>query len=268
MKKILIGLVVAAAMAAPAVAADMAGAPYTKAAPMSPGYNWTGWYVGGNAGYGWGSSDPATTTEYTATNYWSILSVPQVNTAGTGSRVSTSGFVGGGQLGYNYQTGNIVWGAEADFESFRLSGSRLGGAVYACCAPSSFTLGQTTGTDWLFTLRGRLGWAANNLLLYATGGLAVTNLKYGEVFTDTIGASEAVNYSKTKAGWTIGAGAEYGISRNWTVKAEYLYLDFGGLSGTSLLAGTGPCNCTRMFHSTDLTASVARLGVNYRFGGY
>jgi outer membrane immunogenic protein len=269
MKRIFIGLVIAAATAGAAAAADLASAPYTKAAAMSPGYNWSGWYVGGNAGYAWGKSDPSTTTEFTPTNYWNVLSVPQVNAAGVGPRLNTSGFVGGGQFGYNYQAGNVVWGAETDFESFKLKGSRFGGAAYACCA-GSFTLGQTTSTDWLFTLRGRLGWAANNLLLYATGGLAVTNLKYGEVFVDTFGANEAVNYSKTKAGWTVGAGAEYGIDKNWTVKAEYLYLDFGSLSGTSLLgpvAVTGACNCTRMFHSTDLTAGVARLGVNYRFGG-
>lgn len=270
MKRILAGLILAA-LAAPAMAADLAPRTYTKAAPIEPGYNWSGWYVGGNAGYAWGQSNPATSTEFTPTNYWNLLSVPQISAAGTGGRVNTNGFIGGGQAGYNFQTGNLVLGGEVDFESFNLKGSRSGGAVYACCAPSSFVLNQTTSTDWLFTARGRVGFAANNLLVYATGGLAVTNLKYGETFVDTFGANEAVNYSKTKAGWTAGAGAEYGITKNWTVKAEYLYLDFGGLSGTSLLgpvAVTGACNCTRMFHSTDLTASVARLGVNYRFGGY
>jgi outer membrane immunogenic protein len=268
MKRMLAGLIVAAAMVAPAMAADLAPRAYTKAAPVDLGYNWSGWYVGGNAGYAWGRSDPSTTTEFTPTNYWNLLSVPQVNAAGTGPRLNASGFVGGGQFGYNYQIGNIVWGAEADFESFNIKGSRFGAAAYACCA-GSFSLNQTTSTDWLFTLRGRLGWAVNNLLLYTTGGLAVTNLKYGETFVDTFGANEAVNYSNTKAGWTVGAGAEYGITKNWTVKAEYLYLDFGSLSGTSLLgpfAVTG-CSCTRMFHSTDLTASVARVGFNYRFGG-
>ena len=155
MKRILAGLIVAAAMVAPAMAADLAPRAYTKAAPVDLGYNWSGWYVGGNAGYAWGRSDPSTTTEFTPTNYWNSLSVPQVNAAGTGPRLNTSGFVGGGQFGYNYQTGSIVWGAEADFESFNIKGSRSGAAVYACCA-GSFNLNQTTSTDWLFTLRGRL----------------------------------------------------------------------------------------------------------------
>jgi len=174
MKKLLLVGLAFGALIAPAVAADLPPqAPvFTKAPAPIPVYNWTGFYVGGNAGYGAGRSDPSTTTEFTPTNYWNILSVPQVNAAGTGG-VDPNGFVGGAQAGFNWQTGGLVLGAEIDFDSFHLSGSRTAGATYLCCAPNSFQMTQSVNTDWLFTTRGRLGWAADNWLFYGTGGIAV-----------------------------------------------------------------------------------------------
>lgn len=267
MKKLILGVIAVLAIAAPAAAADLSPRTYTKAPAAELAYNWSGFYAGLNAGYGWGASDPSTTTEFTPTNYWSILSVPQVNAAGTG-QVKPSGFVGGAQAGYNFQAGNLVVGAEADFESFNLHASRAAGAAFACCGGSSFTMTESASTDWLFTLRGRVGLAANNWLFYGTGGLAVTNLKNNATYADTFGASENVKLSATKAGWAAGGGIEYGVLRNWTLRAEYLHVDFGGISGTTLLGPTtitGGCNCTRMFHNANLTADMVRAGINYRF---
>jgi outer membrane immunogenic protein len=231
----------------------------------APVYTWNGFYVGGNTGYASASSDPSTTTIFTPADYWDILSVPQVNAAGTGS-VSPHGFVGGVQAGYNWQTGAWVLGTEVDFESFHLNASRTAGATYLCCA-GSFLMTQTTSADWLFTARARLGWAADNWLFYGTGGLAVTDLSHQSVFSDTFGAAENVNDSTTKAGWAAGAGIEYAFLTNWRVRGEFLYVSFGSVTSTSIL---GPvaivgCSCTPMFHSANLNVDIARLGVNYKF---
>jgi outer membrane immunogenic protein len=107
----------------------------------------------------------------------------------------------------------------------------LRGGTYISVLTTSFTVNQSVKTDWLFTARPRLGWANNNWLWYATGGLAVTELKYGNTFTDTYSpAFETGSISKTKVGWTVGGGGEFALSNNWTVRAEYLYVDFGGVS--------------------------------------
>jgi outer membrane immunogenic protein len=139
------------------------------------------------------------------------------------------------------------------------------------------TLNNTFSTrmEYFGTVRGRVGYAWDRTLLYATGGLAYADIENSVAFFGPSTAGGLLQFQgrnrRTEAGYTVGAGIEHAFASNWTVKAEYLYLDFGSLSGTSLLgpvAVTGACNCTRMFHSTDLTASVARVGVNYRFNGY
>ena len=267
MRTLLLGALISVAVVVGASAADLATPPapvYTKAPMPAAAYNWTGFYIGGNAGYASGRSDPSTTTEFTPTNYWNSLSVPQVNAAGVGS-VNHNGFVGGGQAGFNWQTGALVVGAEVEFDSFHLNASRTAGATYLCCA-GSFQMTQSINTDWLFTARGRLGWAVNNWLFYGTGGLALTNFSHQSVFADTFGAAENVTDSSTKAGWVAGAGIEYGLSANWILRGEYLHLDFGSLSSISILgpvAVTG-CNCTRMFHNANLTSDIGRFGIDYK----
>jgi outer membrane immunogenic protein len=179
--------------------------------------------------------------------------------------------MGGGQIGYNFQFGQLVVGPELDFQSFHLSGSRTAGAVYACCGSKSFSMTQNVSTDWLFTARARAGWAADKFLIYGTAGLAETNLKHESAFGDTFGAAEDVTDSATKTGWAAGAGVEYALTRNWTVKGEYLHVDFGSVSSTSNLGpssvtGSSPTNPTNMFHNANLRADIARAGVNYKFG--
>ena len=130
--------------------------------------------------------------------------------------------------------------------------------------------GTTVSTDWLLTVRPRIGIANGNWLFYATGGLAVSNLKGNFTFTDTFGpAAESASFNTTKAGWTAGGGVEVGLGGNWTAKAEYLYLDFGAesVTSTNLTAFVPPIAFpTNTFtHSADLKANIARAGVNYRF---
>jgi outer membrane immunogenic protein len=123
----------------------------------------------------------------------------------------------------------------------------------------------------LFTARPRIGWAADNWLVYVTGGLAVGQVKANFVFTDTFAtAFESGSISTTKAGWTVGVGGEVGLQGPWSLKFEYLYVNFGSVSinSTNLTAFTPPIPFpTNVFtHSVDLKSSIVRVGLNYRFG--
>jgi opacity protein-like surface antigen len=156
-----------------------------------------------------------------------------------------------------------------DFEALALSASRSITTEYLSALGTFFTINQSVKTDWLFTARPRVGWANDNWLFYVTGGLAVTGLKYNNTFADTYGPSfENASISKTKVGWVVGGGVEYGLTRNWSVKAEYLYMDFGSVSSIgdvtapSQPGGTGGA---LLSNSADLKPNVIRAGINYRF---
>ena len=177
-KFILRALVLAAAgWTVSAQAADLnygSRAPYTVNQPLNA-YSWAGPYLGGNLGYAWGSVDNNPT--------------------------KPSGFAGGVQAGYNFQTGPWVFGIEGDIQA---SGAEQ------TFAPWKFS------NPWFGTVRGRAGYALNNVLFYGTGGLA-----FGELRATTFGLTE----SNTNAGWTLGVGAEMGFAPNWSAKVEYLYVD-------------------------------------------
>lgn len=140
-----------------------------------------------------------------------------------------SGLVGGAQAGYNWQTGPWVFGIEGDLEATGASDT---------FAPWKFS------NPWFGTVRGRAGYALNNILFYGTGGLA-----FGELSGQTFGLSE----SHTNAGWTVGLGAEVGFARNWSAKVEYLYVDLND----SNFVITGAQNGYRF--------GLLRAGVNYHF---
>jgi outer membrane immunogenic protein len=273
MKKWLLGgaSLVALGLGFGANAADLpAYAPAYKAPPLM--WNWTGFYVGGTVGGAWGTFDPTTSTVFNPAGYPVFAGVPAnvgvLNAMGLQS-LKPSGFTGGAEAGYNWQAGNIVFGVEADIESFRLGGNAVGTAAIAGVAPpSTFTLVSTANSSWLFTARPRVGIANNNWLFYATGGLAVTNLSAMFTFTDNFfGSTESGIISNTRVGYTVGGGIEAGLWDRWTVKAEYLYVNFGTISTTSTnLNAAGVAFPTQPFtHSIDLKAGVARAGLNYRF---
>ncbi len=201
-----------------------------------------------------------------------------VAAAGTGS-ISSSGITGGAQVGYNWQSGTVVYGVETDAEAFRLSGSRQGAGTFPLAtgvfpAGTAFTMTSSVSTNWLITVRGRVGWAFGDVLAYATGGLAVTDLNANHTYVDSVGVipgTGAWGSSATKLGWTVGGGLEWALSRNWSVKAEYLYLNFGSVTASGMI--TNPAGgpqvpngyANAISTSTDLTAHLARAGVNFRF---
>jgi outer membrane immunogenic protein len=247
-----------------AFAADMAvKAPRSLPPPPAPVYNWTGFYIGGNGGYAWGRSNVSTTAPSLG-SYFVASDLSQIDSSGQGT-IHPNGGTGGIQAGYNWQAGNVVYGAEVDFDALSLSASRSITTQYISAPGTFFTINQSVKTDWLFTARPRVGWASDNWLLYVTGGLAVTELKYNNLFTDTFAAAfENGSISKTKAGWVVGGGVEYGLTRNWSVKAEYLYMDFGDVSSTGVVS-TSIAESAPLNHSADLKTNIVRAGINYRF---
>jgi outer membrane immunogenic protein len=271
MKKFLLGLVGIVALAGPAAAADLPARTYTKAPSIDPAYNWTGFYLGVNAGGAWSGSNAATSTIFSPIGYFATTSPGAIAIAGA-QHINSSGFTGGLTAGYNWQSSNVVFGLESDFNYFGLKGSSSGTGIYPCCAPTGFTVNTSVSTDWLITFRPRLGITSNNWLFYITGGLAVADVKSNFTFTDTFAtATESGSISRTKAGWTAGGGIEYALMNGWSVKAEYLHVDLGSetVTSTNLRAFTPSIAFpTNIFtHSVDLHADIVRAGLNYKFGG-
>jgi outer membrane immunogenic protein len=215
-------------------------------------------------------ADATTTTVFSPTGFFATTSPPAIAIAGA-QRINNSGFTGGLTAGYNWQASNFVFGLESDFDYFGLRGSSRASGIYPCCVAFGFTVNSSMSSDWLITLRPRVGITAHNWLFYVTGGLAVANLKGGFGFIDTSAppVAESAFISKTKAGWTVGAGTEYALAMGWSVKAEYLYVDLGRETTTSTnLASLGATFPTNVFtHSVDLRSNIVRVGLNYKLGG-
>ncbi len=265
-------------VAATAVALGL-GLPARAQAPAPGG--WTGFYAGLNAGAAWGRSRASSSIDcnlpfipgYFCDNTPRGLDNAAALTASGTGTANDTGFTGGIQAGYNWQRDNFVYGLEADFGAFRLNGSRQGRGTYLTLvgpAPGdTYTIGTSFSADWLFTLRGRFGAVITpNLLAYATGGLALTRLTVGNTYSDSAGLNFAggSNSSALKTGWTIGGGGEWALTRNWSVKAEYLYVDFGKVNTIANLTDGNPGGYAHAIStSADLSAHVARAGINYRF---
>ena len=202
MKKLLLASIgVIALGVASASAADIQRRQMPTKAPVyvTPAYNWTGFYVGINGGWGWGHSD------------WS-------NLGGTADAKLSGGLVGG-TLGYNYQIGQLVLGLEGDIDWSNIKGD----ATTAICAGGTCE----TRNSWLSTARGRVGYAVDRFMPYVTGGAA-----FGDIKATPVGFGSE---RETKTGWTVGGGLEAAINGPWTAKVEYLYVDLGkGSCGTAV----------------------------------
>jgi outer membrane immunogenic protein len=228
-----------------------------------------GFYVGANAGEAFGRASMQTSPIFSPTGYFAATSTPAITAAST-QQATPNGLTAGGGAGYSYQWDNFVLGFEVDFGKMDLSGATTVTQTYPCCAPTAFTVLQTTETSWLFTARPRMGVAFGHFLAYGTGGLAVTSVKYNALFTDTFAtAHESASLEEKRPGWAVGGGGEFKFSSHWSIKGEYLYMGFGRatVTSTNLTAFTPPIPFpTNVFtHTVDLKAQIARAGVNFRF---
>jgi outer membrane immunogenic protein len=253
-------------------AADLPARTYTKAPTMvDPGVNWSGFYIGVNAGW-IGSSSGGVTNTGTDTFIGGLGGGLIAGSIPTSIGVRNSGFLGGGQVGYNWQAANFVYGLEADFDGITANASSTFGPSTAAGAAETTIF--TRQTNWLGTFRGRLGVTlAPSFLLFGTGGLAVGQTKLGATFLcptclpDPTAESTTSNLvARTATGWTAGAGAEWMFAPSWSVKAEYLYVDLGRQAST--IVYTYPAaNVSTMTSTARNTDNIVRAGVNYHFSG-
>src|SRR5262245_61004152 len=213
----LLATVSAVALSTGAIAADIpARVPVKAPPPVVVAPSWAGFYVGVHAGVAWnhaafadiGDQDvpPNTNGAPLGVNFW---------------KPHKAGFAGGGQVGYNFQSGSVVYGLEADFSGISNKASAI------INPPVTFTaLSATSQLTWMATVRGRLGVTLSPpTLLYVTGGFAVAHFK--DVWGFALAPSPAYVSDKTRTGWTVGGGIEHMFARNWTAKIEALYADFG-----------------------------------------
>jgi outer membrane immunogenic protein len=227
----------AAAAAPGAQAADM---PLKAPSMVAPAASWAGWYIGVHAGANWQQAHSTSSAD--------IYGAGSFTTTGTG-------FIGGGQLGYNWQHGNFVFGIEGD-------GSWLSGKG---------SVNQGTGTppysaisnsiQWLSTIRGRFGLAVGDTMAYATAGFAFGGVKNSLSY----GAGSAIySESKTRTGWAVGGGVEHMLNRNWTIGLEGLFVDLGRSSAFGLTGGGVNPSTTKSTKFSN-QAVIGRLKLNYKF---
>ena len=241
-------VITTAAMAVSASAADLAARPYTKAPPPAvvAVYDWSGFYIGGNAGYG------------TTRNCWNFVSFAGAPFGADQGCHDSDGAVAGGQIGYRWQSNAFVFGMEAQGNWADLEGSRVSSPAFVA-APGDLTINSRLRAFGLFT--GQVGYAWNNVLLYVKGGAAVVDNRYFHTFT----ATNALINSTTDTRWggTVGVGMEFGFAPNWSFGVEYNHIFIGRDTLAFAAAPAGVATTNSIGQDVDLV--TARI--NYRFGG-
>ena len=238
-KVLLATTVLSAGLTAVAVAADLRPAykaPPAAMAPVPLAYNWTGFYIGGHAGAGWADG---------------------FDTA----------FVGGGQIGYNYQfTPNWLIGIEGDISgtTFSRSSTTVTDLEVVPGVVLPLTTNATSDLNWIASIRGRIGYTWDRFMVYFTGGAAWADVNFNETLSlDGFGTVGTASASGTANGWVVGGGGEWMFAPNWTVGVEYLHYDFGSVSGTATAFGiTEPVS-----HDVG-SVDVVRARLNYKFGDW
>ena len=283
-RRILLASAGAMGLVGSAFAADLT--PHPLPPPPPPPPMWTGFYIGINAGYEWAASTGINTASA------NVFSVPgltgdiggQVALLGTGvGSLDPNGFIGGGQIGYNYQFyNNFLVGLEADIDgiagaSKEVTFGQTGTVGELIPVPSSGFLDWSKSINYLGTVRGRLGWLFTpTLLVYGTGGLAYGGVSSHTGIIETLGYTDTPSpfggfgtISNTRVGWTAGGGIEWMFLPNWSAKVEYLYYDLGSVSynfavpQSSDTVGLETIALSRT--STRFNGNVVRAGINYHF---
>ncbi len=230
---------------------------------------WSGFYVGLNAGGAWSNSDADAVLSVNNSapipaNPISGGSITSINAATVKSHYGSghhNTFTGGGEAGYNYlMDSGLLLGIETDIDYFRIRRSRTRTIIGPA---ATYTEDQSVKTDFLWTLRPRIGYALGSLLVFGSGGLALTNAHFDASFVDSsTGASSlSYNHSKTRTGWTLGGGAAYAITPQLSVKGEYLYQDFGSYR----VSETSPNGYLTLVTDSKLKSHLFRGGLDYHF---
>jgi outer membrane immunogenic protein len=252
MKRVLslgIGALALATLSFPAAAADLGARPVGKAPVVAPValYNWSGFYIGGHVGGVWGDKD-----------WVDVTGFPVFAPTFDGSH-EVSGFLAGGQAGFNWQAGNWVFGVEGQISWTNADGEHIDGAGLTCFP---FLAACRTELNWLGSVAGRVGYAFNNVLVYAKGGFAFADEEYQVIDVSGLGLFNAFSGDETRTGWMVGAGLEYGFTPNWSVKIEYNYMDFGTETYNFVDPAFGGIFVTK---EIEQQLHVVKAGINYRF---
>jgi outer membrane immunogenic protein len=237
-RNIILGTI-AAVVLGPTVASAADLPAYTKAPASAVIYDWTGFYIGVAGGGSFGSSNHIDR----ATGLSDTLGY------------NVKGGLVGGTFGYNWQMSNFVFGIEGDASWVGEYGSHFDDGLNPAADP---TIQSFTKETWLATARGRLGYAANNLLFFVTGGYAAAGVEAG--IKSSLTNAFIASSTTTRNGWTAGGGIEWGFAPNWSAKFEWLYMKFENKPFNTLLA-EGPRS------AVPLDDNIVRAGINYRFGG-
>jgi outer membrane immunogenic protein len=271
MKKIFGAAAFVALTAGSVFAADIAAQPYSKAPVYTvPVYDWSGFYIGVDVG-GVSQSDSGISNFFQVGNSRNLL-----------TQSSSSGsLIGGGHIGYNWQFAPTwVLGIEADAQWMNAKNNfcrGLDGTLTSCIDTNRGFATIESETKWLSTVRGRLGWTFDRFMIYGTGGVAFGEIETKVGFSCLVAGCAAAatplatagTDTSTRAGWVAGAGIEWMVASNWMIRAEYLHVDLGSVTGNVLLPATtcifgGPCG---MSYSRDLIYDMGRVGLSYKFGG-
>ena len=262
------GLLFSVLGAGASVAADIPRPVYKAAPALAPSFNWSGFYGGIHAGYGWtdrnvdvGIIDPSGVTQAVAADGGTPLSYS----------INRDGYVVGGQLGYNRQFNRWLAGWEIDLSATGFNGSST---VFTptcpnfCGGPNTSTVSQDM--DWFGTVRARFGYTEGPWLVYGTGGLAYGHVKYDYLLTNapfggplTMSKSE----SHVEVGWTAGAGFEYGFGP-WSAKLEYLYYDLGTRAVGVSNPLAPPALGVQLVPNYSNSGSIVRVGLNHKLNWF
>jgi outer membrane immunogenic protein len=269
------GLVATMTLIGPGYAADLptraaAPAPYLAPAPV---HNWSGFYVGANAGVAWGAGCDAVLPNFPG------IPVGWVNTGCGFGGESNATFIGGVQAGVNFQSGSFVYGLETDIAG-PANSNKQRNVNFAAVLPGvpigNYTFAGSRDPNVLGTVRLRLGHAADRSLFYVTGGISYGSGSKSLVVnhflpSGTLNGTWASNSSGSGIGWAVGLGYEYAATENWTIKAEYLTAGLRNKSTNAVIC-SGPCvginpALAWAAEKRPTIESVFRVGVNYKFGG-
>jgi outer membrane immunogenic protein len=253
-------------IAAPALAAEMAVKVPPAAAPVP--YSWTGFYVGGDVGGHWSSdNDPA----YLSVNNQYSGPIPALLDEAAPVTLNDTGLAGGFHVGYNWQMNSLVYGVEGDFTWLHGTANRNTTVPDPSLLGTFFQFVDSASDRWISTVRARFGWAADRFLIYVSGGVAFSDWALNHSFAE-IPASPANNAGASsntvlRTGGTVGGGVEYAVNNNWTIRADYLYANFGKVTNNVF---EPPQNFPEDFviftHPEHLSENLLRFGISYKFG--
>jgi outer membrane immunogenic protein len=236
-------------------------------------FSWTGFYVGGTVGAAWTHSDVSLSAanDPSSALVWNAADIPGLNALGS-PNLRAANAIFGAKAGYNQQWGVWVLGLEGDISYLRFNQtSNTSGNPFLTFAPGSAAFTENVSTNWVATVRPRIGYAFDRALAYATGGFAFGRVGFSNSY---IGFSphgfgnETLNLSasQTKTGWSLGGGVDYALTNNWILSLEYLHVDLGTLStsGTVRQASNAAVTSTMNF-SVKLQSDIVRAGIAYKF---